>query len=82
VFLGTPHRGSDLAGMLNLILDVSFGSRKFVQQLKPESDAIKSINESFSHRSKSFKLVSYFETENTGFAKNVLICSSEIPLIW
>jgi hypothetical protein len=64
--------------MLNLILDVSFGSRKFVQQLKPESDAIKSINENFSHRSKLFKLVSYFETQNTGFAKNVLIGSSEV----
>jgi hypothetical protein len=76
VFLGTPHRGADLAGMLNLILDVSFGSRKFVQQLKPESDAIKSINENFAHRSKSFKLVSYFETQNTGFAKNVITSES------
>lgn len=67
VFLGTPHRGADLAAMLKLILVVSFSSRRFVEQLKPESDAIKYINENFAHRSKSFKLVSYFETENTGY---------------
>jgi hypothetical protein len=74
VFLGTPHRGADLAGMLNLILAVSFSSRKFIQQLKPESDVIKSINENFAHRSKSLKLVSYFETQNTGF----VLTSSEV----
>src|SRR5947199_7050377 len=67
VFLGTPHRGSDLAGILNLILTISFSSRSFVKQLNPNSDTIKMINSSFIHRVDSLKLVSFFETENTRF---------------
>jgi hypothetical protein len=65
LFLGTPHRGSDLAGIVDLALTVTFSSRDFVKQLNPNSDAIKSINSSFIHRANSLKLVSFFETENT-----------------
>jgi len=65
VFLGTPHQGADLARILGLILDVSFSSRNFVRQLKPESDTLKFINNSFNHRATSLKLVSYYETQNT-----------------
>jgi len=65
VFLGTPHRGADLARILNLILTVSFSSRSFVKQLNPNSDVIKSINSTFVHRANSLRLVSFFETENT-----------------
>jgi hypothetical protein len=65
LFLGTPHRGADLAGILDLVLTVSFSSRSFVKQINPNSDAIKSINEAFIYRANSLKLVSFFETENT-----------------
>jgi hypothetical protein len=44
LFLGTPHRGADLAGIVDLALTVTFSSRDFVKQLNPNSDAIKSIN--------------------------------------
>lgn len=66
--------------MLKRILLVSFSSRKFVKQLKPESDAIKSINQHFAYRSKSFKLVSYFETQNTGYG-NVITSADFFFLI-
>ena len=65
VFLGTPHQGAELARILTAILSVSFSSSHFVKQLVPDSDAIKSINNSFSHRANSLKLVTYYETENT-----------------
>ena len=67
VFLGTPHRGSDLANILNLILTISFSSRSFVKQLNSNSEGIRAINNSFVHRVDSLKLVSFFETENTRF---------------
>ena len=65
VFLGTPHRGADLAGILNLILLASFSSRSFVKQLCPNSDAIAAINNAFVHRVEQLRLISFFETENT-----------------
>ena len=65
MFLGTPHRGADLAGILNLVLLASFSSRSFVKQLRPNSDAIASINNGFVHRVEPLKLISFFETENT-----------------
>jgi hypothetical protein len=73
VFLGTPHRGADLANTLNRILRVSFSSSSFVKQLKPNSDAIKSINNNFVHRARGLTLVSYFETQNTRVIKVIMI---------
>jgi hypothetical protein len=65
VFFGTPHQGSDLAGILNLVLTASFASRNFVKQLRPNSDALEEINNNFRHRVEKLKVVSFFETENT-----------------
>ena len=65
MFLGTPHGGADLAGILNLILTASFSSRSFVKQLHPKSDAIEAINNGFVYRVDKLKLISFFETENT-----------------
>jgi len=65
VFLGTPHQGAQLANLLDLVLTVSFSSRKFVKQLACNSDTIMEINDSFRHQSKGLKLISFFETQNT-----------------
>jgi pimeloyl-ACP methyl ester carboxylesterase len=65
VFLGTPHRGADLAGLLDLVLLASFSSRRFVKQLNPNSDAIAAINNAFTYRVEPLKLISFYETENT-----------------
>jgi hypothetical protein len=67
VFLGTPHGGADLAGILDLILTVSFSSRSFVKQLHPNSETIEAINNGFAHRAEKLKLLSFSETENTRF---------------
>jgi triacylglycerol esterase/lipase EstA (alpha/beta hydrolase family) len=72
VFFGTPHQGSDLAGILNLVLTASFASRSFVKQLRPNSDALEAINNSFRHRVEKLKLISFFETENTRLTSVIL----------
>lgn len=65
MFLGTPHPGTYLARILNLVLRASFSSRSFIKQLRPNSDAIAAINNGFVHRVEPLKLISFFETENT-----------------
>jgi hypothetical protein len=65
LFLGTPHRGSDLAMVLEHVLRVSFSRRKFVSQLSANSESIKEINEHFSRRVEAMRLISFFETNNT-----------------
>jgi len=63
-FLGTPHRGADLAKMLKTLLDVSFSERKFVKDLLPGSQTIKEINEAFADHAQTLQLASF--SESTG----------------
>jgi hypothetical protein len=44
-FLGTPHRGVNLANLLKTILDVSFSEAKYIRDLLPDSQSIKNIND-------------------------------------
>jgi hypothetical protein len=62
IFLGTPHRGADYAGLLNGLLQVSFSSKDFVRQLRPNSELIQEVNNAFRDRSESLQLVSYYES--------------------
>jgi hypothetical protein len=62
VFLGTPHRGADLADVLKAVLTVSFSSRKFVKDLSVTSQAIKEINQLFKARAENLELVSFWES--------------------
>ena len=63
-FLGTPHRGADLAKMLKGLLDVSFSESRFVKDLLPDSQIIKEINDSFGDRAQALQLASF--SESTG----------------
>jgi len=66
-FLGTPHRGSDMAVLLGNILTATFSSKKpFVKELKPNSDALSEINEEFRHWALGLRLWSFYETLPTG----------------
>ncbi|OAP59351.1 hypothetical protein AYL99_06649 [Fonsecaea erecta] len=73
-FLATPHRGSDLAGLLSRILLVS-GSRPFVNDLRPNSAAIQAINDEFPDYSKDLNLWSFWETlpMTIGFHKKMVV---------
>jgi hypothetical protein len=62
VFLGTPHRGSNLASLLGKLLFVSFSQRKYVTQLQVNSELIQLINDQFRGRSESLELISFHES--------------------
>ncbi|KAI0181154.1 WD40-repeat-containing domain protein [Hypoxylon sp. FL1284] len=61
-FLGTPHRGSDLAAILKTISVIAWGSKPFVSDLVPESSALWDINDTFRHYASDLSLWSFYET--------------------
>jgi len=65
-FLGTPHRGADLAKMLKRLLDASFSESRFVKDMVPNSQIIKEINDAFPERAQTLQLASF--SESTGIA--------------
>ncbi|KAL8821675.1 MAG: hypothetical protein Q9223_000312 [Gallowayella weberi] len=63
IFLSTPHRGSNLAEILNKILVVSFQSaRNFITDLNRSSMALEEINEQFRHIAPRMSIWSFYET--------------------
>lgn len=60
-FLGTPHRGADMANVLNNILKASFGSRRVVEGLVPGSELIRTLNDEFRVFCEDIRLHSFFE---------------------
>ena len=74
-FLATPHRGSNLADILDKILYVSPGARPFVNDLQPNSVVLEAINEEFSHYCRDLHLFSFYETlpMNFGIKKGLVV---------
>lgn len=66
-FLATPHRGADSAQLLSNLLKitVSHGSKSYVDNLVPNSDAIQVINDEFRNVYGGIQLWSFFETRPT-----------------
>ena len=66
MFLGTPHRGTNLAELLNKVLSVSFQSPKsFINDLNRSSPALEELNEQFRHVAPRLSIVSFYETLST-----------------
>ena len=65
-FVGTPHRGADLANILKTLLNASFSETRFVSNLSPEIQSIKDINDAFGDCSTGLELASFYES--TGMA--------------
>ncbi|KAK5071415.1 hypothetical protein LTR70_010577 [Exophiala xenobiotica] len=68
VFLSTPHRGANLADVLNKILSAclpTVSPKQYVGELKLNSPTILEINEQFRHLAPSIDIVSFFETQAT-----------------
>nr|AUM60061.1 hypothetical protein [Hypoxylon pulicicidum] len=61
-FLGTPHRGSDLAVILKRLSVIAWGSKPFVSDLLPESSTLRDINDTFRHYASDLRLWSFYET--------------------
>lgn len=64
-FLATPHRGSQSAQLLGNVLQLSGGTKSYVENLIPNSEAIHTINDQFRHVYNDVQLWSFFETVKT-----------------
>ncbi|KAI0552310.1 hypothetical protein F4679DRAFT_535245 [Xylaria curta] len=63
IFLSTPHRGTNLAKILNRVLAASFQSAKhFISDLSKSSSAIEELNEQFRHVAPNLSIWSFYET--------------------
>ncbi|KAL1838860.1 hypothetical protein VTJ49DRAFT_2113 [Mycothermus thermophilus] len=67
VFLGTPHRGSDLARTLNRILGAFPGrsSRSYISNLSGQNELLGLLNDSFRHFAPDVSLYSFYESRPT-----------------
>lgn len=72
-FLGTPHRGSDLAGILRNMLQVTWNSKPYISDLVSNSAALAEINDTFRHYSTNLRLWSFFETLPASNRLDVLV---------
>ncbi|KAF4998146.1 hypothetical protein FDECE_11881 [Fusarium decemcellulare] len=62
-FLATPHRGSDLAGILRRILRVSGAPKPYINDLDSKSAALLELNDMLRHHAEDLRLWSFFETQ-------------------
>ncbi|KAK0702879.1 hypothetical protein B0T21DRAFT_416756 [Apiosordaria backusii] len=75
IFLSTPHRGSNLAEVLNRILQVSFVSNpmKFISELAIGSQTLQKLNEQFRHIAPKLRVASFYETRPTPMLKKMVL---------
>jgi hypothetical protein len=75
-FLATPHRGSNLAAILDRMLGVAWGKKPYVTDLAPNSAALTVINDAFRHVAPKLHLWSFYETlpmRSTGAMNRVVV---------
>jgi WD40 repeat protein len=68
VFLSTPHRGTNLADVLNKVLSAcifTLSPKQYIAELKTNSPALQDINEQFRNLAKKLDIVSFYETVET-----------------
>ncbi|KAL8664311.1 MAG: hypothetical protein Q9202_003125 [Teloschistes flavicans] len=68
LFLSTPHRGTNLAEILNKILSVSLfhhSAKQYIAELRQNSPALQDINEQFRNLAAPLQIFSFFETQQT-----------------
>ena len=83
VFLSTPHRGSNLAEILNRILVATFQStRKYIKDLTRNSDALEEINEQFRHIAPRLSIWSFYETLPTSIGpKKMMVLEKDSAVL-
>lgn len=66
-FLGTPHRGSNLAQTLNGILRASgtIAPRSYISNLSQQNELLSSLNDSFQRYAPDVSLYSFWESQAT-----------------
>ncbi|KAH7077306.1 hypothetical protein FB567DRAFT_147720 [Paraphoma chrysanthemicola] len=85
IFLSTPHRGSNLAELLNRILSASvlrYSPKQYITDLQKNSPALEEINEQFRKFAPKLHIVSFYETlETTIGPKKVRILEKESAIL-
>ncbi|KAL9059037.1 MAG: hypothetical protein Q9162_001425 [Coniocarpon cinnabarinum] len=84
VFLGTPHRGSNLAKLLNKLLAVSRigpSPKQYVADLAEDSSAIEELNDQFRNIPTKIEITSFYETRYSTAAYRKLIVKKESSII-
>ncbi|KAL8993620.1 MAG: hypothetical protein Q9169_006208 [Polycauliona sp. 2 TL-2023] len=66
-FLATPHRGTNLADVLDRILRTAFmtNSKMYLSELARNSFTLQKLNEQFRHIAPRLDIVSFYETQST-----------------
>ncbi|KAI5927329.1 hypothetical protein F4810DRAFT_650319 [Camillea tinctor] len=84
VFLSTPHRGSELAKLLNKILSATVGltPKHYVSELIQNGPFLRMINEQFRHLAPSLQIFSFYETLRTslGISSSLIVDSESARL--
>ncbi|KAJ5713879.1 uncharacterized protein N7483_011060 [Penicillium malachiteum] len=67
VFLATPHRGTNLADILNQLLQSTriSSSKLYISELSENSVTLQKLNEQFRHVASRLDMVSFYETQPT-----------------
>lgn len=68
LFLSTPHRGTNLAELLNRVLSVSIlglSRKQYVAELTRNSPALEDLNEDFRNFASKMQIFSFYETLRT-----------------
>jgi hypothetical protein len=67
LFLATPHRGTNLAEILNRVLQTTLVStpKKYISELSKDSFTLQKLNEQFRHVAPKLDIVSFYETQPT-----------------
>lgn len=76
IFLATPHRGSNLADILNRILAASIfnhSPKLYVSELKNGSQTIEALNDQFRHLAPRLKIFSFYESLPTSVGPKKMV---------
>lgn len=81
-FLGTPHRGSDLASVLHSMASLALGKKQFVRDLVPSSSALTEMNDTFRHYALDLRLWSFYEARPVvmGMTSRIIVEKSSSTL--
>ncbi|MCJ1435227.1 hypothetical protein MMC27_004599 [Xylographa pallens] len=85
LFMSTPHRGSNLAIILNRILATSFmghTSKQYIADLKKNSPVIEALNEDFRNLAPKLQIFCFYETLETTVAfKSFMVLEKDSSIL-
>lgn len=76
LFMATPHRGSNLAEVLNRILTISLFNHSpkiYISELQSGSRTVTALNEQFRHHAPKMQILSFYETLPTSIGPTKMV---------